>query len=171
MVNQTSPGQTSGGAVFLPRSEFDDFLFTEIGEDARGMTLTVLSALARVDVDPWMEAAQLARLSSTAATERLASLIEAGLCRGAPDIDLAARLVARLPRRGVVRQLRPAVAGAAAAPKGDIHAIALSAALLALLLGAGWFMAARQPAPAAGPGPIAPAAAAPPAMRPLSANP
>jgi hypothetical protein len=170
MANQTSPGQTSGGAVFLPRSEFDDFLFTEIGEDARGMTLTVLSALARVDVDPWMEAAELARLSSTAATERLASLIEAGVGRGDPDIDLAARLVARLPRRGVVRQLRPAVA-AAAAPKGDIHAIALSAALLALLLGAGWFMAARQLSPTHEPGPITPAAAGTPAMMGLDAKP
>jgi hypothetical protein len=175
--------------VFARRSEFDDFLFTEIGEDAHGMPLTVLSALARVDLDPWVEAAQLARLSSAAAAERLASLIE-------PELDgheasgrkangqeaneqgegldlpaLAARLVARLPKRGVASQLRPGAATAATAPRGDIHAIALSAALLALLLGAGWFMAARQLAPAAGPGTIAPVAAGPPAIRPLSANP
>ena len=42
-------------------SEFDDFLFAPIGDDRNDMPLSVLSALARLDVDPWEEAAELAR--------------------------------------------------------------------------------------------------------------
>ncbi len=55
--------------------EFDDFLFASIGEEPSGMLLSVVSALARLDVDPWQEAAKLARLPVEAATQRLASLI------------------------------------------------------------------------------------------------
>ena len=44
-------------------SEFDDFLFAPIGEERNGMPLSVVSALARSDLDPWQEAAQLARLA------------------------------------------------------------------------------------------------------------
>jgi hypothetical protein len=43
-------------------SEFDNFLFASIGESRNGMLLSVLSALARLDLDPWQEAAELARL-------------------------------------------------------------------------------------------------------------
>jgi hypothetical protein len=39
-------------------SEFDDFLYASIGEDSNGVLLSVLSALARLDVDPWEEAAK-----------------------------------------------------------------------------------------------------------------
>ena len=39
------------------------------------MLLSVLSALARLDIDPWQEAANLARLPRETATERLATLI------------------------------------------------------------------------------------------------
>ena len=58
-------------------SEFDDFLFAPIGEDRNDMPLSVLSALARLDIDPWHEAAELARLPRETATQRLASLIAA----------------------------------------------------------------------------------------------
>ena len=56
-------------------SEFDAFLFAPIGEDKNGMLLSVVSALARLNVDPWQEAAQLAGLPGDTATRRLASLI------------------------------------------------------------------------------------------------
>ena len=62
-------------------SEFDDFLFAPIGEDRNGMLLSVLSALARLDLDPWQEAAKLAGLPGETAIQRLASLI-AGLPDG-----------------------------------------------------------------------------------------
>jgi hypothetical protein len=38
---------------------YNDFLFAPIGEQANGMQLSVLSALARMNVDPWEEAARL----------------------------------------------------------------------------------------------------------------
>jgi hypothetical protein len=82
--------------------EFDDFLFSSIGEDSNGMLLSVVSALARLDVDPWQEAANLAQLPGTTAARRLASLIASLPDRPSTQLDPgtnAARLIARLPRR------------------------------------------------------------------------
>jgi hypothetical protein len=56
-------------------TDFDDFLFSPVGEGATGMPLTVLSVLARLDLDPWAEAADLVRLPLESATQRLASLL------------------------------------------------------------------------------------------------
>lgn len=58
-------------------SEFDDFLLAPMGEDRSGAPLSVLSALARLNVDPWEEAAQLSRLPLEAAAQKLAALIAA----------------------------------------------------------------------------------------------
>ena len=83
-------------------SEFNDFLFAPIGEDKNGMLLSVLSALARLDIDPWQEAAKLARLPVKAATERLSSLIAALPDWPAMHRDtrtIAASLIGLLPRR------------------------------------------------------------------------
>jgi hypothetical protein len=80
--------------------EFDKFLHASIGDD-NGMPLTVLSALARLDVDPWAEAAKLTRLTEPCAIAQLASLLGAlrygsVLC---PDpTGIAAPLIALLPR-------------------------------------------------------------------------
>jgi len=81
--------------------EFDDFLFASIGEDPNGMRLCVVSALARLDLDPWHEAASLARLPVDAATRRLASLIAALPDQPSARRDsgpIAARMVMLLPR-------------------------------------------------------------------------
>ncbi len=82
-------------------TEFNNFLFAPIGDDEKGMLVSVLSALARLNLDPWAEAADLARLPKETATRRLASLI-AKLPQGALDhLDLSAasvRLIALLPR-------------------------------------------------------------------------
>jgi len=59
----------------LPGAEFNDFLFAPIGEDSNGMLVSVLSGLARLDVDSWQEAEKLAQLPGEIATQRLASLI------------------------------------------------------------------------------------------------
>jgi hypothetical protein len=86
----------------LPGSEFNDFLFAPIGEGRNGMLVSVLSGLARSDVDPWQEAAKLAALPGETATQRLASLIGALPDRVGPYPDsrtIATRLVALLPRR------------------------------------------------------------------------
>jgi len=81
--------------------EFNAFLFAPIGDDRNGMPLSVVSLLARRDLDPWQEAASLAAMPADAATRRLDSLI-----RALPDQPLtlpdsgtiAIRLIALLPR-------------------------------------------------------------------------
>jgi hypothetical protein len=83
-------------------SGFDNFLLAPIGEDNNGMVLSVLSALARLDVDPWEEAATLARLAGSTATRKLDSLIAAlpdGLSARPNSGTIAARLISLLPRR------------------------------------------------------------------------
>ena len=84
----------------VPGSEFNDFLFAPIGEDRNGMLVSVLSGLARSDVDPWQEAAKLAQLPGEAATRELAALIGALPDRAASHPDartIATRLIALLP--------------------------------------------------------------------------
>lgn len=86
----------------VPGSEFNDFLFAPIGEDKNGMLVSVLSGLARSDVDPWQEAAKLAQLPAETATKELAGLIGALPDRAASYPDprtIAARLIALLPSR------------------------------------------------------------------------
>lgn len=86
--------------ISLPPSEFNDFLFAPIGEDRSGMLISVLSGLARSDMDPWQEAAKLAQLPGETAAQRLAALIDALPDRAASYADpraIATRLVALLP--------------------------------------------------------------------------
>src|SRR5476649_2153713 len=94
---------TRSASTSPSRSEFDDFLFAPIGDERNGMLLSVISALARLDLDPWLEAASLARMPKETATERMTSLISALPDRTSahPDPEaIAARLVALLPRPG-----------------------------------------------------------------------
>jgi len=66
------------------------------------MVLTVLSALARSDIDPWDEAARLARLPGEVATRTIMQLIAAlpnGLSEGLDAGAVARELVALLPRQ------------------------------------------------------------------------
>jgi hypothetical protein len=87
----------------LPRSELNGFLFADVGIEPSGMPLSVLSTLARLGMDPWQEAARLAKLPRSAAVEALARLI-AGMPASLwplPDATaIAARLVALLPTGG-----------------------------------------------------------------------
>lgn len=80
--------------------EFNDFLFASIGEEDNQMPLSVLSALARLGMDPWQEAAQLTRLPKDLATQRLASTIAAlppGHWATSDSGAIAARLLKLLP--------------------------------------------------------------------------
>jgi hypothetical protein len=86
----------------LQRSDLNGFLYADVGMDARGMPLSVMSVLARMGVDPWQEAARLARLPRSVAMEGLARLIAtmpASLWPLDDATPIAARLVALLPRR------------------------------------------------------------------------
>lgn len=81
--------------------EFDNFLYAPIGEVNDEIPLSVLSALARQNVDPWAEAAELTRLSRESATVRLTAVISAVTAEastGREPAANAARLIALLPR-------------------------------------------------------------------------
>jgi hypothetical protein len=130
-------------------SEFDGFLFAPIGEDGHGMLLSVLSALARLDVDPWQEAATLAQLPKNTATERLASLIatlpDGSLARPDPR-TIAGRLIALLPRQsGSHAPSREASSGVEAATKTKAVAYVICYAILvAFVLGTQGIIASHR---------------------------
>jgi hypothetical protein len=94
---------TPGASVSFFKPEFNDFLYAAVGEDTTEMPLSVLSALSRLDVDPWQEAAELAELPPDTATKRLAALL-ARLPGGRwPQAELRAiadRLIELLPHPG-----------------------------------------------------------------------
>jgi len=81
---------TSASVTYLTR-QFDDFLFARIDEGSNTTPLSVLSILARLDIDPWEEAAKLARLPRAAAAGRLVDFIAA--TPGAPSAYLNAKTV------------------------------------------------------------------------------
>ena len=58
----------------LLHSDLNDFLFASVGDEQNGMPLSVLSALTRLGVDPWEEAARLAALPKALAVEAMASI-------------------------------------------------------------------------------------------------
>jgi hypothetical protein len=79
---------------------FNDFLFATVCKDRNEMPLSVVSALARLDLDPWTEAAELARMPADGAARRLSSWLAEVIDEPALQTDratLAARLIALLP--------------------------------------------------------------------------
>jgi hypothetical protein len=88
----------------LGHSAYNDFLFGSLGQDAAGTEVTVLSALSRLGIDPWQEAARLASLPRDTAAEALAATILRLPDRTGPDTEvpkISARLVALLPEGAV----------------------------------------------------------------------
>jgi hypothetical protein len=137
-------------------SEFDAFLFSSIGEERNGMLLSVLSALARLNVDPWQEAAKLALLPGETATQRLAAIIAAlpdGPSAYRDPRTIAARLIALLPRRAESdtpprETMRGVSAGTSS--KNFTWLILLSASFLIFMVLTQWMATSRQtPAPLA----------------------
>jgi hypothetical protein len=89
----------------LGHSEFNAFLFAPVGEDKAGLPLTVLSALSRLGLDPWGEAARLAGLPVDAAIQALTLAIARlpeGDWKASDTGTIAARLIAFLPARGAL---------------------------------------------------------------------
>jgi len=127
----------------LINSEFNDFLFAPIGDEGNGMTLTVISALARLDIDPWGEAARLSDLSKEKAVQALAPII-ARLTGGrwAPaDIGgIATRLVAFLPRRDLIARSDATAPGAGTRPRARDTLLVVSLVLSAVF----WFAMAMH---------------------------
>ncbi len=101
-------------------SDYDAFLFAELGEDRTGAAVTVLSALARLDLEPWTEARDLARLAREDALIRLTTHFEA--ITDIPALALAsqsraAKLVSLLPKRAPLRVPKSLEAGTNNFPK------------------------------------------------------
>jgi hypothetical protein len=82
------------------RPEFEAFLFARIDEVGGDMPLSVVSALARLDIDPWLEAAELTQLPKEIAVQRLIALLAklpGGTLSEADPQTIVARLIALLP--------------------------------------------------------------------------
>ena len=129
---------TTSPSVSYLTPQFDDFLFARINEDSEATPLSVLSVLARLGVDPWEEAAKLARLERFSAAKRLVEFIAA--TPGAPSAYLSAKTVS-----DKLIDLLPSSAGAAIQPSQERGVRALTksrllgwpvviAAILAILL-------------------------------------
>lgn len=83
-------------------SRYDAFLFASICETDQN-NLSVLSLLARQDVDPWQEAARLTNLSKAQAIQSFAATIsQSKSAQWSPSeaIVLAGRLIDLLPAHG-----------------------------------------------------------------------
>jgi len=92
------------------RTDLNEFLFAPVGEDAAGNPLTLLTVLARLDIDPWDEAADLARLSRESAVKKLVVRLEAlpnALLPPADNTALATRLIALLHRSPAPKERLP----------------------------------------------------------------
>ncbi|MFC5355552.1 hypothetical protein [Azospirillum himalayense] len=96
----------------LHQSDLTEFLCAPLWEEENGSPLSVLSALARLGIDPWAEAARLAALPRGAAASALAVILRRLPAQQpeAPDALAAAdRLVKLLPE-----------GGSATAPNGEV---------------------------------------------------
>jgi len=65
----------SSEAFVLNNSPVNPFLFAEVGLEASGVPLTVLSVLARLGEDPWRQAQNWASLSKETVIDQLADCI------------------------------------------------------------------------------------------------
>ncbi len=108
-------------ALISRGSEFHQFLYAPVCHEQEGMPLSVLSALARQDVDPWTEAERLSQLPQDKALKEMVVFLDALPRRTLDCIDrmeVAARLCALLPRRTtsiLASKLRAPAATAASA--------------------------------------------------------
>jgi hypothetical protein len=140
---------TPATSVSVFRSEFDDFLYASIGVGNNDMPVSVLSAFARLNLDPWEQAATLRNMPRPSATRRLAELI-AQLPGPWAKPDLAAtahRLIELLPQGAtseVSLEEMPVLSGRLSMPSKNVIMYALFALLgtaAILMIGA-----SREPA-------------------------
>ena len=126
-------------------AEFEGFLFTPIGQDNNDVPLSVLSALARQDVDPWEEAAKLTRLPEEEAVNELVSLLDAlppATLADADHVTTATRLLALLPRRRgrVHPTVRPFPQADPAEDTVVISDVLVGLGIVILLLASAWLI-------------------------------
>lgn len=153
-------------------AEFDAFLYATISAERDDEPLSVLSALARRDLDPWDEAARLARLPLEAATLSLATIIPARSESSPLRSDAsatAAQLIALLPRHSTNRPAPTAADQVAAMDPTAISMrryLVLYVAITALSLFSHWMFAPPQSVSGAAPSAVPTATVAPLAAGP-----
>jgi len=123
----------------LLHSDLNNFLFAAVGDESNGMRLSVISALTRLGVDPWDEAARLAALPKVLAAEALAPMIarlSIGRSPRSDDLAVARRLAGLLPMHE--HAASPGRKSTDAGAKKYLHAIMLFVGLTlatAILIG------------------------------------
>jgi hypothetical protein len=138
---------TRSASRFRRGSEFDNFLFAPIVVEENGTPLSVLSAFARQNLDPWQEAANLARLPIDIAVHRLAVWI-GGLPNNPSEPRdyeaIAACLIASLPRKPRAN-IRVGAMELGTDPKAGSVIVSLYVVFMILALWAHWFAQTRKP--------------------------
>ncbi|WP_143589770.1 hypothetical protein [Thalassospira mesophila] len=91
-------------------AKFDQFLQTPVGNDHTGASVTVLSMLARLGLDPWREASDLAALPKSSAWQRLDTLM--ARFTDVPIViadraEVTTRLIASLPNGSLYDNTKP----------------------------------------------------------------
>lgn len=135
-------------------SAFNPFLYASVGDDANGMSLSVLSAFARQDVDPWEQAATLSRLPVESARTKLVAML--GALPGHPSLadrnDIAGRLIRLLPQdraadASVGGNLHRILLGGAAPERKELRIVLFYVTLMILGL---WVFSGVSPTPPEG---------------------
>ncbi len=123
--------------------DFDRFLHASVGEDRKGNGVTVLSALARLNLDPWQEAREIASLGREAAGARLGALLSR--VRDVPALELDGGVVARELAGLLPDRASQAAVGAASGAKGWTVSTGLIWTLVAVLFLAAQLLFAGSP--------------------------
>jgi hypothetical protein len=125
-------------SIQMAEPAYDAFLFAAIGEEGNGMTLSVLSGLSRLDIDPWDEAARLSLLPkdrAIAALGRRIACLPSGNWQPSDLTGIASRLVELLPRHdALVPADSPVPPSADKKRPGSLTLWLIAAALAAFLL-------------------------------------
>ena len=128
---------------------FNAFLFATVCEGPGEMPVSVISALARLDLDPWTEAAELASMPAVGAAERLSSLLAVVAYGPAALLDretVAARLI-ELLSAPVKTNVKPGARTADAPGSPYVQSLGIMwLIILASMAASAWF----APAPAGG---------------------
>jgi len=115
--------------------EFDEFLFAPISEDTNGMPTSVISALARLNIDPWQEAARLSDLPKEGAAAALGQLIgrlPGGRREQSDTLKITTRLIGLLPLRDpAVRGGKEKIGGGEKKSNSDVALYLVFLALMA----------------------------------------
>jgi hypothetical protein len=135
---------SAGDAFAFKNSGLNAFLFAEVGTEQNGSPLTVLSVLARLNKDPWAQAAEWAQMPNAITIDRLTnSIVQMPLCsRALAEARVTSgRIVMLLPRgTGTIRQVTEF-------KLPEWTPLAIFCVIVGLAIAAGTFAAPTTPAP------------------------